>query len=238
MLCEEYGFYLAQEHHMWNPSKLPAPAEWVNIRRVRVKDAINFVFWLSKTPFPKANNRRVLVPYSDSMKSLVKNGCKTERRPSGHVISGKFAKDNGGSIPPNLLAIANTESNGKYQEYCRRNGIAIHPARFPSQFPEYFIRFLTDPGDLVVDPFAGSCVTGMVAEALGRRWDCIELSNEFIKGGICRFEGTVQTSAKTGQAIYSISSPCAIPVDEKEVPLVADGGSSRQRPRRPVREAA
>ena len=70
-------------------------------------------------------------------------------------------------MPPNLLAIANTESNGVYQEYCRANGIDIHPARFPALLPEYFIRYLTDPGDLVVDPFGGSCVTGMVAEALG-----------------------------------------------------------------------
>jgi len=52
MLCEEYGFHLAQEHFWWNPSKLPSPAEWVNIRRVRVKDAVNCVWWLSKTPYP------------------------------------------------------------------------------------------------------------------------------------------------------------------------------------------
>ena len=72
MLCREYGFHLAQEFFWWNPSKLPTPAEWVNIRRIRVKDAINCVWWLAKTPWPKASNRRVLVPYSDSMKGLLK----------------------------------------------------------------------------------------------------------------------------------------------------------------------
>ncbi len=132
MLCEEYGFHLAQEHYWWNPSKLPSPAEWVNIRRVRVKDAINCVWWLSKTPFPKASNRRVLAPYSGSMRSLLKNGYKAKMRPSGHDISTKFSIDNGGAVPPNLLAIANTESNGAYQDYCRDNEIGIHPARFPS----------------------------------------------------------------------------------------------------------
>ena len=53
MLCEEFGFHLAQEFYWWNPSRLPTPAEWVTVRRVRVKDAVNTVWWLSKTPWPK-----------------------------------------------------------------------------------------------------------------------------------------------------------------------------------------
>ena len=163
MLCKEYGFHLCQEHFWWNPSKLPTPAEWVNVRRVRVKDAVNCIWWLSPTPWPKAGNRRILAPYSDSMLDLLKNGYSARLRPSGHDISDKFQKNNGGAVPPNLLAIANTESSGKYQEFCRNNDLDIHPARFPAQLPEYFIRMLTNPGDLVVDQFAGSCVTGMVA---------------------------------------------------------------------------
>lgn len=227
MLCEEYGFHLAQEHYWWNPSKLPSPAEWVNVRRVRVKDAINCVWWLSKTPFPKASNKRVLAPYSDSMRSLFKNGYKAKMRPSGHDISTKFSIDNGGAVPPNLLAIANTESNGAYQDYCRDNEIDIHPARFPALLPEYFIRFLTDPGDMVLDPFGGSCITGMVAEALGRQWACVELSSEYIRGGIGRFQGDVESALRGRQAVYSINTPCSLPVDEKVVPLVANGGAER-----------
>lgn len=50
MLCRELGFHLAQEFYWWNPSKLPSPAEWVTVRRIRVKDAVNCVWWLSKTP--------------------------------------------------------------------------------------------------------------------------------------------------------------------------------------------
>lgn len=227
MLCEEYGFHLAQEHYWWNPSKLPSPAEWVNVRRVRVKDAINCVWWLSKTPYPKASNKRVLTPYSDSMRSLLKNGYKAKMRPSGHDISTKFSIDNGGSVPPNLLAIANTESNGAYQDYCRENLIDIHPARFPALLPEYFMRFLTDPGDMVLDPFGGSCITGMVAEALGRKWACVELSSEYIRGGIGRFQGDVESALRGRQAVYSINTPCSLPVDEKDVPLVANGGAER-----------
>ena len=227
MLVEEYGFHLCQEHYWWNPSKLPTPAEWVNIRRVRVKDSVNSIWWLSKTPYPKANNKRILQPYSKSMQHLLKNGYKAKLRPSGHDISEKFKKDNGGAVPPNLLAIANTESNGHYQNYCRAENIAIHPARFPAQLPEYFIRFLTDPGELVVDPFAGSCVTGVVAENLARQWVCCELSEEYLLGAHARFVPTVQPLPKERERPYEIASPCTRPANEEDVPLFEDGGARR-----------
>lgn len=227
MLVEEYGFHLCQEHYWWNPAKLPTPAEWVNVRRVRVKDAVNTVWWLSKTPYPKANNRRVLAPYSKSMRDLLRNGYVSKLRPSGHDISTKFQKDNGGSVPPNLLAIANTESTSRYQEHCRDNNIPIHPARFPPQLPEYFIRFLTDPSDMVLDPFGGSCVTGAVAEALGRRWVCCEMSEEYLNGALSRFSPSPASLIKDRPASYEIAPPCAVPVDESDVPLFADGGAKR-----------
>lgn len=227
MLVEEYGFHLCQEHYWWNPSKLPTPAEWVNVRRVRVKDAVNSIWWLSKTPFPKANNRRVLAPYSRSMQELLRSGYTSKLRPSGHNISTKFQKDNGGSVPPNLLAIANTESTSRYQEYCRDNNIPIHPARFPPQLPEYFIRFLTDPGDLVLDPFGGSCVTGAVAEALDRRWVCCEMSEEYLNGALARFRPTVLPLLKDRPSSYEIAPPCAVVVKDEDAPLFADGGASR-----------
>lgn len=224
MLCREFGFYLCEEHYWWNPAKLPTPAEWVNIRRVRVKDAVNTVWWLSKTPWPKASNTRVLSPYSEAMEYLLKNGYKAKLRPSGHDISENFSRRNAGSVPPNLLAIANTESNGAYQSYCKENGLPVHPARYPDALPEYFIRMLTDPEDMVFDPFAGSCVTGEVAQRLGRRWICCELDEQFLKGGIGRFQrrGPVVRSAKP----YSVHPPCSLPVYDAK-PLPEDGGASR-----------
>ncbi len=186
-LCKTVGFHLAQEFYWYNPSKLPSPAEWVTVRRIRVKDAVDPIWWLSKTPFPKASNWRVLQPYSDSMKKLLERGYKPMRRPSGHDISEHFAKDNKGSIPPNLLILANTDSNSAYLRECRRRGIKPHPARFPHGLPEFFIKFLTDPGDLVLDPFAGSNVTGEVAERLGRRWLAFELVEEYLEASKFRF---------------------------------------------------
>ena len=227
MLCREYGFHLCQEHYWWNPSKLPTPAEWVNVRRVRVKDAVNSIWWLSQTPWPKASNRRILAPYSDAMRHLLKNGYSARLRPSGHDISDKFQRDNGGSVPPNLLAVANTESKGSYQDYCRQNDLEIHPARFPAQLPEYFIRMLTDPGDMVIDPFAGSCITGMVAEGLKRDWVCVETSASYLQGALGRFQHDATDSGSGKPVQYSINSPCSLPVDAKEPPLPKDGGRTR-----------
>jgi len=181
------NFFLAEEFFWYNPAKLPTPAEWVTVRRIRVKDAVNTVWWLSKTPHPKANNRHVLKTYSASMRLLMRDGYKPKLRPSGHDISAKFGKDNGGAIPPNLLQIANTDSNSRYQRLVRAAGLPVHPARFPSQLPAFFIRFLTDSNDLVVDPFSSSNMTGAVSEKLGRSWVGFELVEDYLKGSKLRF---------------------------------------------------
>jgi DNA modification methylase len=186
-LCKEVGFFLAQEFYHYNPARLPTPAEWVTIRRIRVKDAVNVVWWLSKTTNPQADNRKVLKPYSQSMQRLLKNGYKAQTRPSGHEISDKFQKDNLGAIPPNLLEIPNTESNSAYLRRCKAAGVKPHPARFPQGFAEFFIKFLTDEGDIVLDPFAGSNTTGFVAETLQRRWISVEINQDYVLGSRYRF---------------------------------------------------
>jgi site-specific DNA-methyltransferase (cytosine-N4-specific) len=188
-------FHLAQEFYWYNPSKLPTPAEWVTIRRTRVKDAVNTLWWLSKTEAPDADNRRVLKPYSRSMRRLLKDGYKAARRPSQHDISPHFRRDNGGAIPPNLLSIPNTRSSDDYFRRCRETGLPIHPARFPPALPEFFVRFLTLPGQTILDPFAGSNVTGQVAESLERRWISIEIRADYVAGSQLRFPHTNRRAA-------------------------------------------
>lgn len=229
MLCEELGFHLAQEFYWWNPSRLPSPAEWVTVRRIRVKDAVNTVWWLSPTPWPKASNRRVLHPYSDSQLSLFENGYTPKKRPSGHEISANFSNRNPGAIPPNLIAIANTESNSAYLRYCEQEGIDPHPARYPAALPEFFVRMVTDRGDLVLDPFAGSCVTGEVCERLGRRWVCIDSVEEYLRGASGRFmpRGTARGQGDNGEASYAIYRPNALWERLGDEPLPEDGGASR-----------
>ncbi|WP_180970222.1 DNA-methyltransferase [Deinococcus planocerae] len=188
--CDELGFHLAEDFYWFNPSKLPSPIEWVNKRKLRAKDAVNTVWWFSKTEWPKANVSNVLAEYSDRMKKLIKDPeayYTPAQRPSGHNIGDSFGKDNGGAIPPNLLQIPNSEAGGHYLDACRRVGIKGHPARFPARLPEFFIRFLTDPNDVVLDIFGGSNTTGMVAEAEGRRWLTFEQNAEYLAASAFRF---------------------------------------------------
>ncbi len=181
-------FRLAQDFYWFNPSRLPTPAEWVTVRRLRVKDAVNTVWWFGKTEYPSADNRRVLQPYSEAMKSLLKNGYKAKLRPSGHDISEAFNKDNGGAIPSNLLTIANTESNSAYLRLCREFEIKPHPARFPARLVEFFLDFLLDGKPrLILDPFGGSNVTGSVAEERGHHWVTFEQEDKYMRGSMLRF---------------------------------------------------
>jgi site-specific DNA-methyltransferase (cytosine-N4-specific) len=188
--CDELGFFLAEDFYWFNPSKLPSPIEWVNKRKLRAKDSVNTVWWFSKTEWPKADVTKVLTEYSERMKKLLQDPDEfytPKKRPSGHDISKSFAKNNGGAIPSNLLQIPNTESNSQYLNGCKTVGIKGHPARFPSKLPEFFIRFLTEPGDLVIDIFAGSNTTGAVAEAESRRWLAFELQSDYLAASSFRF---------------------------------------------------
>lgn len=186
-MVREHGFHLAQEFFWYNPAKLPAPAEWVNVRRIRVKDSVEYIWWFSKDPFPKANNQEVLQPYSPDMLRLLQRGYRAKVRPSGHNITSKFA-DRGGSIPGNILIMGNNDANSRYFVRCEETGVKPHPARFPPQLPAFFISFLTEPSDVVLDPFAGSCTTGEVAENLGRFWIGIDRERDYLEGARYRFE--------------------------------------------------
>ena len=188
--CDDLGFNLAEEFFWYNPAKLPSPIEWVNKRKIRVKDSVNTVWWFSKNDFPKANVKNVLVPYSDRMKKLLQDSdkfYKPKKRPSGHDISSGFGKHNGGAIPPNLLQIPNTESTSKYLRYCKMCGVKGHPARFPAKLPRFFIEFLTDPDDVVLDIFAGSNATGEAAEKLKRKWIAFEMDRRYLAASMFRF---------------------------------------------------
>jgi site-specific DNA-methyltransferase (cytosine-N4-specific) len=188
--CDQLGYRLAEEFFWYNPAKLPSPIEWVNKRKVRAKDAVNTIWWFSKADHPKADVTRVLAPYSDRMRTLLRDPARfytPKARPSGHDIAAAFSRNNGGAIPSNLLQIANTDSSSHYLRICKLLGRASHPARFPADLPRFFIGFLTDPGDVVVDIFSGSNTTGRVAEDLARRWLSIEIDRDFATLSAVRF---------------------------------------------------
>jgi DNA modification methylase len=188
--CDTLGYRLAEEFYWHNPAKLPSPIEWVNKRKIRVKDSVNTVWWFSKSDWPNADVTKVLAPYSERMKKLISdpdNFYRPKDRPSGHEISKGFATDNGGAIPPNLIQFPNTDSNSSYIRMCKALGRESHPARFPTDLPTFFIKFLTAPGDVVVDIFSGSNTTGRTAEQHGRKWIAMEERRDYAALSALRF---------------------------------------------------
>lgn len=183
---------LCQQFICHNPARLPTPAQWVSIDRIRVKDSYTHVWWMAATTRPKADNRRVLKPYSRSMLQLLRTKkYNAGRRPSEHHIGAtSFLKDNSGAIPSSVLTLTNTLSNDPYIVYCKERGLPLHPARMPGDLAAFFIKFLTDARDLVLDPFAGSNTTGAVAEDRKRRWVAIEPNDDYLEGSRGRFSET------------------------------------------------
>ena len=196
-LLDAGGLSLCQQFVVHNPARLPSPAQWVNVERIRVKDAYTNVWWMSRSPRPKADNRRVLTNYSPSMQKLLeRQSYNAGVRPSQHHIGEtSFLTDNGGAIPSNVLTFSNTYSTDDYRQYCKDRDLKLHPARMPPKLAEFFIRFLTEEADLVFDPFAGSNTTGAAAEQLGRRWLALEPNADFIAGSRGRFNVAIATAA-------------------------------------------
>lgn len=214
-ICDEFDLRLAEDFYWFNSSKLPSPIEWVNKRKIRAKDSVNTVWWFSKSDWPKADITKVRVPYSDRMKKLLKNAdkyYKPKERPSGHDISDRFADDNGGALPSNLLQIPNSESSSKYLRICKELGISGHPARFPEKLPAFFIEMLTDPGDTVLDIFAGSCTTGHAAEGLKRNWIGFEISQPYAAASVFRFVENLNAD-EVSKLYYGLAAEDARPVE-------------------------
>jgi len=198
---------LCQQFICYNPSRLPSPAQWVTVKRIRTTDSFTHIWWMAKTDFPKADNRKVLRPYSKSMARLLeRQSYNAGPRPSQHQISETgFLVDQGGSIAhnvfeleplsegrpvrlPNVFSFSNTNSNDYFLRTCRERNIRPHPARMPVGLAAFFVSFLTDPGDLILDPFAGSNTTGFAAEYLDRRWVAIDVKEEYALQSSIRFE--------------------------------------------------
>ncbi len=187
------GLYLCQEFIYFNPARLPGPIEWVNKKRIRVKDSFTHIWWLSRTSTPYADNREIKETYSKQMQKLLASGkYNSGIRPSEHNISETaFSNDNGGAIPSNVIIASNTASKDSYLDGCKKNGLEIHPARMTPAIPEFFIKFLTKNNDIVFDCFSGSNTTGSVAEKLQRSWIASELNEQYYKGSQFRFDEVI-----------------------------------------------
>lgn len=184
-LCQEQQWVLAQEFHWFNPAKLPSPVEWVCVQRIRLKDSVSRMWWLAKTENPEADWSNVYPELGPRELSPI-DPCTLEHSLwYGDTSLSSAAQEE--DEPTNLLEIANTDSNSWYLRCCRELAIKAHPARFPERLPAFFIRGLTHPGSVVLDFFAGSNTTGVIAEALGRRWIAFDENTEYLAASAFHF---------------------------------------------------
>jgi site-specific DNA-methyltransferase (cytosine-N4-specific) len=201
-IAEEADFNVCQQFIWENIAKLPGPAPYVTTKRIRLKDSHTNIWWFSPVVRPKANNKAILTPYKDGQKKLMAKGSYNHgSRPSEHNISvNGFVTDNGGAIRGSTLAfdseedmvnsvirMSNTQRDKAYYDWCTERELTMHPARMPVSLAKIFIEFLSDKGDLVLDPFGGSCTTGQAAEELGRKWIAVEMDKNYLEGAKGRF---------------------------------------------------
>ena len=73
-----------------------------------------------------------------------------------------------------------------------------HPCQMPEPVLERIVRVSSRPGDLVLDPFAGSGTTLAAAKRLGRRWLGVELSEEYAERARRRLDEVEPEETRNG----------------------------------------
>jgi DNA modification methylase len=83
----------------------------------------------------------------------------------------------------------------------------FHGCQMPEQLLGRIIRVSSNPGDVVLDPFAGSGTTLAVAKKLGRQWIGCELSEEYVRAATDRLESVKEGDSLDGPADPIASAP-------------------------------
>lgn len=163
----EQGFHFAEDFVWGKPS--PPPGRW----KAHLKDAVEFCFQFTK---------------SDSWQFFPEH-CLTEARWDRRDVERRKR------LPHNYERVNEPSGQGRRRVQAGPDMVrpstllrlepeflpnpTEHPARFPVALPTFFINLLTQPKDLVFDPFAGTCTTAVAAEQLGRRWLVTELDASY-----------------------------------------------------------
>ncbi|MGH8159299.1 MAG: DNA-methyltransferase [Rhodanobacter sp.] len=192
-LHDRLGLSLLDRLIWHNPSKPPGPTHWASKVRCHLNVAYEPIFWLATNPaLVRADNRRVLEPHTEKHLRLIANGGERRRAEYGdgaHTIrEGSYRHATAGRIPRNVIARGNRCADTlQYRRDAAALRLPAHGAVMPLSIPDFLIRFLTEPGDLVVDPFGGTVKTGMAAERLGRRWMVTEQMIDYLRPAAERF---------------------------------------------------
>lgn len=163
----EQGFLFCEDFVWGKPS--PPPGRFDRF----LKDAVEYCFQFAKTPDWQFFPEHCLTPARwdakdrERRKKLPHNYVRVNE-PSGQ--GRKRVQAGPDMVRPSTLLVWEPEFGPNPTE---------HPARFPLQLPTFFIKLLSEPGQLVFDPFAGTCTTAVAAEMLERRWLVTEIDQKF-----------------------------------------------------------
>lgn len=178
---------------VWESNKPPGPIQWASKNRMQLNEAYEVCLWFCNDPtLCIADNRRVLEPHTETHKMLIARGGEQRYAVNGdgahRIYPGSYSRETEGRIPRNVFRISNTcQSQRNYKRRCRELGLIAHGATMPLALARKLVRFLTEIGQLVVDPFSGSITTGLACELEGRPWAATENVFEYIRGGAERF---------------------------------------------------
>jgi len=195
-LHDRLGLHLMDRFVWHNPSKPPGPVRWASIRRVHHNAAYEHVLWFTNDPsLVIADNRRCLREHSERHRQLIEAGgaSRAARYADGAYSrrKGSFSALTPGAIARNVLSIPHRCSDQQpARDFASARGLPTHPALMPVRLADHFVRFLSEVGDLVVDPFGGWVTTGRGAELNARRWLVTERCREYLMGAAQRFHGS------------------------------------------------
>ena len=194
-LRENEKFYLKGEFAWAGPTPSSVPEEWIRVKRVGIKDAVNYVWWFTKNSRFNYGRKNALSPYISKVMRTIERRKYAELRSVEYNADGPVLRDYRYSVLIKFLTVGDRESDRRYVEACRNHNVKAHPARYPLRLPEFFIKYLTERGDVVLDPFAGSNTTGEAAEGIGRLWIAFEINSEYLDGSMFRFDVREKTDA-------------------------------------------
>jgi DNA modification methylase len=186
-LHDRLGLWLMDRSVWNNPSKPPGPVIWASRDRVQLNSSYEFVLWFTNDPHQvRADNRRVLEPHTEQQLKLIARGGERRHAQYGdgvYVINhGDYRHATPGRIPRNVMTLGH-RCRDTLQLRCiaRDLGLPAHGATFPTRLPEFWIRFLTEPGDLVLDACGGWGKTAIAAQRLERRWVIVDKVLDYLR---------------------------------------------------------
>jgi len=162
--------WLWTEEFIWH-KKNSYPGKWPN----RFRDSWERLLQFNKSRHFYMNQEAVMVPMGDWAKTRLKKLSETDKIRDNSRVGSGFGKNISNwlsrdmAYPTNVLHLA-TECSNKN-----------HSAAFPEGLPEWFIRLFTKVNDTVLDPFAGSGTTLIVAKRMRRNSIGIEIVPEYVE---------------------------------------------------------